>query len=91
MGTAASTRIRKRELLDGLNSALESEGTPLDAILRKAILLAQLFDEQEYKLLFQTHLDGVDPKSKPAMDTRVQNLARPRTQRKIRHISYASR
>jgi hypothetical protein len=65
-------RARIREVLDELNLLLETPQDSLVPMLTKATRLAELCGEHEYKLLFQFHLNGVNPKESSPRDERVE-------------------
>src|SRR5258705_13119375 len=71
--TTRLSRTRKSELLAEVNLLLESEGPEsVVSLLRKAIRLAQMCDEHEYKVLLESHLMGIDPSVEGVHDERVQ-------------------
>lgn len=79
--TTRLSRTQKSELLAEVNRLLESEGPEsLVPLLRKAVRLAQMCDEHEYKVLFESHLTGVDPSVKGVRDNRVQIWPYPERQ-----------
>lgn len=49
----------REKLIDEINAHLEHGGIPLSSIVRKAARLAQMCGEQEYRLLFDLHLNGL--------------------------------
>lgn len=61
MNTQSGIKEQKRKLIEEINQHLEQEDASLQSALRKAIRLADLCGEMEYKMLFELHLDGVDP------------------------------
>jgi predicted nucleotide-binding protein len=66
----------KRALANEILSASESlKNPPLTPIVRKAVRLAELCDEPEYRLLFQLHIDGMAKEESPR--TSVQKWRDP--------------
>jgi predicted nucleotide-binding protein len=62
-----------RDVLDEVNHLLETRQDSLVPLLTKATRLAELCEEHEYKLLFQSHLNGIDPqRGTPPQDRRVE-------------------
>jgi predicted nucleotide-binding protein len=63
-------------LVNEILSALESpDNFPLTPIVRKAVRLAELCDEPEYRLLFQHHIDGIAKER--SLRTSVQRWSDP--------------
>ena len=60
MNSQSGIKEQKRKLVEEINQHLEQD-TSLQPAVRKAIRLADLCKEVEYRMLFELHLDGVDP------------------------------
>jgi hypothetical protein len=50
----------KRQLVEEINLLLDDSNSQVSSIIRKAIRLADLCGDLEYRLLFDIHLDGAD-------------------------------
>jgi hypothetical protein len=50
----------RESLITQIHSLLDKQDSPLAPILRRAIRLAVLCKKEEYKLLFDIHLDGIE-------------------------------
>jgi CAP12/Pycsar effector protein, TIR domain len=69
------------KLLDEIAAQLESgEESPLSPIVRKAARLAAMLGENEYRLLFQVHLDGLEGNDHPP---RVQPISEKEQKRRL--------
>jgi hypothetical protein len=52
----------KKDLINEIHNLLDNPNQPLAPILRRAITLADLCNKEEYKVLFDAHLDGINLK-----------------------------
>ncbi|MGQ0761808.1 MAG: TIR domain-containing protein [Acidobacteriota bacterium] len=54
---------KAQRLVDEINQMLEHGSGSLTSVLRKATRLAELWGDHEYRIMFDLHLKGVDPKN----------------------------